>query len=102
MYLHHERLNQLVTSLIQSISAPCGISYTNHDHMISSENQMANFYMKYNTGVKWLSEFENLLSTGIINVFLIWLQNLILVEKTKYNLSLSIWYIRYCFESSVV
>ena len=51
---------------------------------------MANFYMKYNTGVKWLSEFENLLSTGIINVFLIWLQNLILVEKTKYNLSLSI------------
>ena len=90
MYLHHERLNQLVTSLIQSISAPCGISYTNHDHMISSENQMANFYMKYNTGVKWLSEFENLLSTGIINVFLIWLQTLILVEKTKYNLSLSI------------
>ena len=60
--------------------------------MISSENQMANFYMKYNTGVKWLSEFENLLSTGIINVFLIWLQNLILVEKTKYKFSLYLIY----------
>ena len=77
-------------SLIQSISAQCSISFRNHDHMISSENQMANFYMEYNTRVKWLSEFENLLSTGIINVFLILLQNLILVEKTKYNLSPSI------------
>ena len=32
--------------------------------MICTANQMTGIYMKYNTGLKWLSEFENFRSSS--------------------------------------